>query len=39
MFRNKTYVELRLAALRRNPVENCRLIKKWERLLRRYEND
>ena len=39
MFRNKTYVELRLASLRRNPVENCRLIKKWERLLRRYEND
>ena len=39
MFRNKTYVELRLATLRRNPVENYRLIKKWERLLRRYESN
>lgn len=34
---NKSYIEMRLAALRRNPVENARLIKKWERMLRRVE--
>ena len=38
MFRNKTYVELRLAALNRNPVENYRLIKKWERYLRKIKD-
>jgi hypothetical protein len=34
---NKSYIETRLASLRRNPTENARLIKKWERLLRRAE--
>ena len=34
---NKSYIEIRLASLKRNPVENARLIKKWERLLRRAE--
>lgn len=34
---NKSYIETRLTSLRRNPVENARLIKKWERLLRRAE--
>lgn len=38
MFRNKTYVELRLASLRRNPVENARLIRKWERYLRKFKD-
>lgn len=32
---NKDYIELRLASLKRNPIENARLIKKWERMLRR----
>lgn len=34
---NKSYIETRLAALHRNPQENARLIRKWERLLRRAE--
>ena len=34
---NKAYIETRLASLKRNPQENARLIKKWERLLRRAE--
>ena len=28
-------IEVRLARLRTNPVENAKLIKKWERMLRR----
>ena len=32
---NKGYIELRLASLKRNPVVNMRLIKKWARILRR----
>lgn len=34
---NKSYIEMRLASLRRNPAENAKLIKKWERMLRRVE--
>lgn len=34
---DKSYIELRLAKLRNNPVENAKLIKKWERYLRRCE--
>lgn len=34
----KEYIEIRLAHLRRNPVANANIIKKWERLLRRAEN-
>lgn len=33
----KTYVENRIARLKGKPVENAKLIKKWERLLRRIE--
>lgn len=32
---NKNSIETRIAKLKTNPVENARLIKKWERLLRR----
>ena len=32
---DKTYIELRLAKLRIDPVNNAKLIKKWERYLRR----
>lgn len=32
---DKAYIELRLAKLRNKPVENAKLIKKWERYLRR----
>lgn len=35
---NKDYIELRLASLKRDPVTNMRLIKKWERLLRRAQD-
>ena len=34
---DKSYIELRLAKLRNKPVENAKLIKKWERYLRRVE--
>ena len=34
----KLHVENRIARLKRNPVENDKLIKKWERLLRKIEN-
>jgi hypothetical protein len=37
MILNKSRIETRLAKLRTNPVENARLIKKWERYLRRAE--
>ena len=32
---NKERIENRIAKLKNNPVENAKLIKKWERLLRR----
>lgn len=32
----KSYVEMRIARLQRNPVENFKLIKKWQRMLRKY---
>lgn len=32
---NKLHIENRIAKLNTNPVENARLIKKWERMLRR----
>ena len=35
---SKSYIEQRIAKLKTNPVENAKLIKKWERLLRRAEN-
>ena len=34
----KSYIENRIAKLKTNPVENVRLIKKWERMLRKTEN-
>ena len=33
----KSYIEIRIAKLKSNPVENANLIKKWERMLRRVE--
>jgi len=38
MKRNRLYIENRLARLNMNPQENARLIKKWERMLRRVED-
>lgn len=35
----KLYVETRINALRRDPVGNAKLIKKWVRLLRRLEKE
>ena len=32
---NTSKIEMRLAKLRTNPLINARLIKKWERILRR----
>ena len=32
------YIRNRIASLKKNPVENARLIKKWERELRKLEN-
>ena len=37
--RDRNYIENRLDALRRNPVENAKLIKKWERILRKFERN
>ena len=37
MKRDRLYIENRLARLRMKPLENARLIKKWERMLRRTE--
>ena len=34
---DKTYIEIRIANLKREPVRNAALIKKWERYLRRCE--
>lgn len=36
---NKDYVKVRINRLKIKPVENARLIKKWERKLRRIEKD
>lgn len=36
---NKNHIETRIAKLKVNPVENAKLIKKWERYLRRVENN
>ena len=33
----KSYIEMRIQSLEKNPVENAKLIKKWKRLLRRVE--
>ena len=35
---NKAHIETRIAKLQTNPVENAKLIKKWERYLRRAED-
>ena len=32
-------INVRLARLRTNPVENAKLIKKWERMLRRAKSE
>lgn len=37
MRKNVNEVKLRIARLKQNPVENSKLIAKWERLLRRLE--
>ena len=37
MKRDRLYIENRLVRLRMKPQENARLIKKWERMLRRIE--
>lgn len=34
---SKEYVKGRLQKLKQNPEDNARLIKKWERKLRKYE--
>ena len=34
----KERIELRIAHLQQKPVENAKLIKKWERLLRNFFN-
>lgn len=34
---NKGYIAAHLASLRKQPVVNAKLIRKWERLLRRAE--
>ena len=36
---NKLKIENRIESLKKNPVENAKLIKKWERLLRRAEKE
>lgn len=33
----KSYIEMRIKSLEKNPVENAKIIKKWKRLLRRSE--
>lgn len=37
--RDRLYIENRLDTLRRKPVENAKLIKKWERILRKFEKE
>ena len=31
----KSYIEMRIDKLKSNPVENAKLIRKWERMLQR----
>lgn len=38
MKRTKSYIEMRIAKLKTNPVENANIIRKLERELRRVEN-
>lgn len=33
----KSYIEMRIDKLKSNPVENAKLIRKWERMLRRVQ--
>lgn len=33
----KSYIEMRIDKLKSNPVENAKLICKWERMLRRVQ--
>ena len=35
--RNELYIKNRIAKLRRKPVENAKIIKKWERIMRKLE--
>lgn len=35
---SKNYIEMRIAKLKTNPVENANLVHKWERMLRKAEN-
>lgn len=39
MKRTKESIILRIEKLRKKPVENSRLIRKWERILRNYDNE
>lgn len=34
---SKSYIEMRIRKLETNPVENAKLIKKWQRILRKAE--
>ena len=34
---SKNYIEMRIAKLKTNPVENANIIRKWERMLRKAE--
>lgn len=34
MKKTRAEIELRIAKLKTNPIENAKLIKKWERILR-----
>lgn len=38
MEKTKEQIILRIERLKRNPVENAKLIKKWERILRNYKD-
>ena len=38
MEKTKEQIILRIERLKRNPVENANLIKKWERILRNYKD-
>ena len=37
--RDRMYIENRLDSLRRDPVSNAKLIKKWERILRKFDRE
>lgn len=36
---SKSYIELHIAKLETNPVENSNLIRKWKRLLRKIDKE